>query len=304
MVSQQRKRPNFIFIGPDKAGSTWLYRALKFHPQAYLPSAKELFFFDRFYDRGWDWYLSFFHHAPPQARVLGEISHDYLFSDKACDRIASSLPDVRLMVCLREPCERAFSSYLYMLKQGRISCTFEEAIDTVEELIDHGRYVAHLQRYLARFPRTRLHIAFFDDLVRDPQQFFEGICEFLSLDDVVLPPDLRGPTLPAATPRSRFLAKFARSIGWRIRQLGMPQVVSLAKNAKTLNRLLYHVYQDHEKPKMLHATRNSLQAIFQPEVVELDRLLQLDVSMRWGYRPRPNNGSPSYDATANAQTRT
>ena len=44
--------PNFIYIGPDKAGSSWLHEMLIGHPEVYLTPAKDLYFFDRYYDRG------------------------------------------------------------------------------------------------------------------------------------------------------------------------------------------------------------------------------------------------------------
>jgi hypothetical protein len=40
-------RPNFIGIGAHKAGTTWLYQALKEHQEIWLPPVKELHFFDR-----------------------------------------------------------------------------------------------------------------------------------------------------------------------------------------------------------------------------------------------------------------
>src|SRR5688572_24495864 len=78
--SMPGQRPSFLFIGPDRAGSTWLYETLSRHKQAYMPNVKEFFFFDRYYHRGWRWYESYFKNADQGSRVIGEISHDYLFS--------------------------------------------------------------------------------------------------------------------------------------------------------------------------------------------------------------------------------
>ena len=64
-------RPNFLFIGPDKAGSSWLFRVLGSHPEVYLSPAKDIYYFDRYYDRGIDWYLSRFarrRQLPPDRR--------------------------------------------------------------------------------------------------------------------------------------------------------------------------------------------------------------------------------------------
>jgi hypothetical protein len=58
------------------------------------------------------------------------------------------------MACLREPAERALSSYLYMYKQGRLSCSFEEALGTVDELVEHGLYGKLLTPYAQHFTLT------------------------------------------------------------------------------------------------------------------------------------------------------
>ncbi len=63
MVSRKSVTPNFMYIGPDKAGSSWLHEVLLIHPQVYMPVAKDLYFFDRYYDRGMSWYLSQFEGA-------------------------------------------------------------------------------------------------------------------------------------------------------------------------------------------------------------------------------------------------
>jgi len=276
-------KPNFFFIGPDKAGSTWLYEALGRHKQVYLPNAKELFFFDRFYHLGWDWYEKYFKGAGKEHKIVGEICHDYLFSPLACERIARDLPEAKLMVCLREPVERAFSAYLYMVKQGRVTTDFETAIEEKDELIDHGRYAKHLERYLRVFGSERIHVAIFDDLVSDPQRFFDEVCNFLEIERMLLPAELRKTVLPAARPRSLFWAKVIRGMGWCIRCLGLPQLVTYAKNSAFVNHLLYTPYHMDEKPKMSPKTRMDLRTIFLPEIQQLSDLVGYDFCNRWGY---------------------
>src|SRR5262245_51708602 len=94
-------RPDFLFIGPDKCGSSWLFEVLRQHPLCFVPPAKDLYFFDRYYARGWAWYERHFAAAPTGCRARGELSHDYLFSPLAAERIAASLPEVRLLTILR-----------------------------------------------------------------------------------------------------------------------------------------------------------------------------------------------------------
>ena len=123
------QHPNFIYIGPNKAGSSWLHEVLVRHPQVFMSPAKDLYFFDRYYDRGLAWYLSQFTGAGPEHLVVGEVCQDYLFHPDAPERMAASLGSCRMMVTLRDPADRAFSSYLYMLRSGWEPGTFLQALD-------------------------------------------------------------------------------------------------------------------------------------------------------------------------------
>ena len=176
-------QPNFLYIGPDKAGSSWLHEVLLRHEQVFMPEAKDLYFFDRYWERGLPWYLDHFAPAGPQHAVVGEVCQDYLFHAEAAERIQQALGQPRLMVTLRDPAERAFSSWLYALKQGADDwgATFSEGLRTRPELLDHGRYASHLARYLERFGRDRLHVSVFDDLVEDPQRFVDDVLAFLEI---------------------------------------------------------------------------------------------------------------------------
>ena len=53
-------RPNFLFIGPDKTGSSWMFHILSRHPDCFVPVAKDIYFFDRYYSKGMGWYLRHF----------------------------------------------------------------------------------------------------------------------------------------------------------------------------------------------------------------------------------------------------
>ena len=104
--------PSFVHIGPGKSGSSWLHETLALPPEVYLSEAKDLYFFSRSYDRGVDWCRKQFRPARPGHGVVGEVCPDYLTCAEAPRRIRWCLgPDVRLMVTLRDPTERAFSAY-------------------------------------------------------------------------------------------------------------------------------------------------------------------------------------------------
>jgi hypothetical protein len=175
--------PTFLFVGADKCGSTWLFKVLQQHPQCFVPAAKDIYFFDRYYGRGLQWYASFFSSAPRSARAIGELSHDYLYSEQAAERIASTLPEARLLVFLRHPVERTFSEYLYLVRSGLAPPdNVRSALAAHPDAIEHSRYANFLPHYLDRFPRDQIGIFFYEDLARDPSAFAEVVLSFLGAE--------------------------------------------------------------------------------------------------------------------------
>jgi hypothetical protein len=230
--------PNFLYVGPDKAGSSWLHEILLKHPDVYLTPAKDLYFFDRYYDRGPGWYSSQFRDARDE-RIVGEVCQDYLFHPEAAARIRATLGEVKVMVSLRDPVERAWSSYLYMRKHGIGPETFGEALRCRPELLEHGRYATGLDRFLELFPRDHVHVALFDDLAVDPQGFLDEVTDFLDIGRLPLAPQDLAARLPAASARSVRLAAVARRTADWVREHDGARLVGAVKRSPWVHRALY-----------------------------------------------------------------
>lgn len=275
--------PTFLYIGTSKAGSTWLFNTLALHPEVYLASDKGLYYFDQHLDRGQEWYLGQFRAAGAQ-RARGEISHSYLSSPGVPQRIAALEPGMRLLVCLREPADRAFSDYLDLVKNGQFDGSFEAALERFPRLLDRGRYATHLARYLDVFPRDQLLVQLFDDLRRDPQRYADQVFEFLGVSPLSLPPSGLKSRMPAGTPRSDVLALAARSASTLAKRVGARRLRSRVKRSVAVRQLLYRPYHD-DRPVMDPATEDRLRRTFAGEVARLDDLLGMPVAGRWGYAP-------------------
>src|SRR3954451_22247140 len=126
-----------------------------------MARTKETMFFDREYHRGVDWYHSLF--ASTDASAVGEVSNTYLASAEAPERLAAYNPSMRLVAMLRDPIERAFSNYLFFLRNGQCAGSFEDALDKRPDMLDHGFYGQDLSRYLDHFPADAMHLVAFDD---------------------------------------------------------------------------------------------------------------------------------------------
>jgi Sulfotransferase family len=133
--------PDFLICGAQRCGTTSLYRMLSAHPAVVPPALhKGIHYFDTAdaYRRGFRWYRGHFPLHSTMARcasatggraVTGEASPYYVFHPLAADRIAAALPEVRLIVLLRDPVERAFSAHKQETARGFEAEPFERALE-------------------------------------------------------------------------------------------------------------------------------------------------------------------------------
>jgi hypothetical protein len=196
--------PSFYIVGAPKCGTTSLARWLGEHPRVFMSRVKEphYFSFDLPEARRCTLreYESLFDAAPPGA-VLGEASTHYLRSAVAIPEILSSVPDPRLVFCVRDPIGMALSWHGHLVKVGRESepdfarawglqgeraqgrkiprqCNDPSSLQ-YGEVCRVGRQV---ERLLGRTePHQRLAVVF-DDLIRDPAGEYERVLAFLGLD--------------------------------------------------------------------------------------------------------------------------
>ena len=272
--------PDFLYIGTSKAGSTWLFNALAVSPEVWLASNKGLYFFDAHYERGLDWYRQQFRDA--DGRAVGEFSHSYLSSPEAPPRIAEYSPAMRLLVCLREPVDRAFSDYLDLVKNNGFTGSFNEAIEQHPRLLDRGRYATHLSRYLEHFPMSQIHVGLFDDLKTGAQTYADEVYDFLGLDRIVLSEgDLRA-RMPAGRPRNAAMVALAKRGSKVAASVGLRRWRSKIKRSTAVRSALYKQYRD-DKPRLDPQVGAELRKGFADEVARLDHLLGRPVSEVWGY---------------------
>jgi hypothetical protein len=202
MTVRWRGLPDFLVIGAQKAGTTALYAYLRWHPAIVGPFWKEVSFFDRHWWRGEAWYRG---QLPlrSQGKLVGEASPSYLFHPLAPQRVFSVVPEVRLIVLLRAPADRAYSHYPHEVALGREPLSFEDALAAEDERLrgeigrlradprafssawwDHayasrGLYADQLECWLEFFPREQLLILTTDELGQSPAETYASVLSFL-----------------------------------------------------------------------------------------------------------------------------
>jgi hypothetical protein len=181
-------RPTFLVIGAAKGGTTSLHHYLRQHPRVHMPAAKEInYYWDdaaaagREVPGSFAEYVSCFAGAS-DGQAIGEISPQYLNSRTAASRIRADLPDVKLVVSLRHPADRAYSDYLGRVRIGREHREFGAATASGERIREDGFYGEKLARYVAHFPREQLLVILHDDYARDTAGTLRQLFAFIGVD--------------------------------------------------------------------------------------------------------------------------
>ncbi len=206
--------PDFLIIGVQRGGTTSLYNYLVGHPCIAAARMKEVHFFDVHFQQGLGWYRRQFppfwtkYSARPQGRpalITGEASPYYIFHPLAPQRIATWLPQAKLLVLLRNPVERAYSHYRWIEKLGNENLSFEQALECeaarlqgeVEKIVREpgyyslshqhyaylarGLYADQLQVWFTLFPREQLYIESSEGFFQDPAAVLRRAFEFLQV---------------------------------------------------------------------------------------------------------------------------
>lgn len=195
-------KPSFIIIGTQRGGTTSLYNYLVEHPDIKPAHKKETYFFDVNFKRGLEWYQSLF----PDG-FTGEATPYYMFYPLAPQRIKKLLPDVKFIVLLRNPVERAYSHYKLEVGRKTEHLPFEEAIDAengrlageetklmldenyssyrhfCQSYLSKGIYVEQLKRWFDFFPKEQFAIIKSDMLLSNPSETYKKLLKFLGLPE-------------------------------------------------------------------------------------------------------------------------
>jgi len=293
--------PDFIIAGVPKAGTTSLYNYLSQHPQIYLPDHKEPHFFAyegkslNFQGPGDDWlneaavttqaqYRDLFAEAPPTS-VTGEASAMYLYEPRAAKLIQSRRPDVHLIVVLRDPVERAYSSYMHLRRDGREPIdSFRDALDAEDRRVEQGwaplwhyqrmsLYADQVRRYWPFVEAGQMKVFLFDDLVSTPQQVLREIFRFLRVDDT-FEPDIEVKYNPSGIAASQavhdFLSRKHPVKEWLKPVLPAALRSKISRFFKRLNL--------RSKPRLSPNVRRMLVDRFRPDVEEVQNRLGRDLS--------------------------
>ena len=144
----------------------------------------------------WEDYLKLFRNVANEI-AIGEATPCYLWSETAARNIAARIPHAKIIINLRNPVDRAYSQYLHMVTDGVIRRSFREQIyanlrcekkqfGSLWPLLEFGHYHEQINRYLNEFPRSQIHISFYEALERAPGALVSELLAFLGVDQSFL----------------------------------------------------------------------------------------------------------------------
>lgn len=280
-AAARQKRVDFLGIGVQKAGTTWLHRMLAAHPEVFMAQGddKDLRFFNAYYDRGYLWYERHFEDAG--ARRRGEFSTSYFYSKDAPERVYRYNPEMRLLLSLRDPVARLISHHRHEIRVGRIApdVPLERAIESNPSYVEQSMYASQLSRWLEWFPRTSLCIVIFEEMFRDPAQTLRDVYRFVGVSPSFVPRGLDAKINEGRIPRSRLVERGVRIAASTLRKAGGAPIVDLLKKAGVDARLRRSNTRRTEKSRPDPALVARLRGLFAAENAKLAALLGRDLSI-------------------------
>lgn len=203
---------NTFIVGAAKSGTTVLYYLLNQHPDVCVPVVKEPNYFSNIDhdssdpvrpgngpgDDGTVWtenlksYQKLYDPEKNHAVKL-DASVSYLYSTTAASQIADYDPESKIIMVLRNPIERAFSHYKHLLRDGRETVSFSEAISREQSrmqkgwefswhLTNMGMYSDQIQRYFDRFEPKKIRIFILEDIKKDLSAVINELTGFIGLE--------------------------------------------------------------------------------------------------------------------------
>ena len=314
-LARQNRVPDFFVVGHPKSGTTAMYEMLMDHPQIFMPSGKEPWFFARELlehtpprpsgtPHTLEEYMAWFDGARPD-QLVGEATSLYLWSRVAAEGIAEARPDARIIAILREPAaflrslhlefvqiyvetENDFRKALALEPERRRGRQVDRYAYWPQALMysDYVRYVEQLRRYHAVFPPEQVLILIYDDFRRDNAATMRRVLRFLDVDDAVVPAAREAnPTVRVRSQRMHSLVHalyvghgpFSRGLKASIKAV-TPRPLRRKALLTTQKRVVWGDPDPPDEELMAELRRR-----FKPEVLALSEYIDRDLVGLWGY---------------------
>lgn len=267
-------RPFVFSMGPQRAGTSWLDRYLRTRGDICLPGeVKEVFFFDRDYDRGLQHYTAHFKPQPEHDLIM-EISTTSFDHPEAPQRLFDAFgKDVKLLCPLRHPVIRSYSLYLHYRRYGLVSGTLQEACKQNPHIITSSHYTKNLKRWMKFYPLKDINFVFQEELERNQHAYIKSVCKALNVPFMPAPEEAQERYNVTTFSKVGFIATAAQHGADWLRQRRLYAPINFAK-AIGLKRIIFGKEKpDAQRGGVPEAEHKWLTKQLLPEVTKLEELL-------------------------------
>ena len=301
-VDKQVKLPNFLIVGAARSGTSSLHSYLRQHPEIYMPTLKEPKFMtaqflkfpfsgpgdnrvERDIIKDFNGYKKLFEDLGDK-KAIGEASADNLyFYEGAIRCIKKYLGDVKIIIILRNPIERAFSSYLRLSQASREKLPFEDALEEENkrreinwEFIWHytavGLYYKQVNAYMENFEQVKIYLC--EDLEKNPIGLAKDMFGYLEVNPSFLP-DVRIRYGFSDISRNKYF-KFLTE------KNALKSVVEQSINKlppwgkEKLYQMHYRLKAKYIRPQLKRRTKEKLKNFYREDMLKLQELIKRDLS--------------------------
>lgn len=290
-MSNEQIYQNFVCIGAQKAGTTTLADILSAHPDICIPPIKETkyFLFDADYQKGKSFYDKYFSNYKGQ-KTVGEFDPDYLLFPFTAKRLKETLgPDLKIIVVLRNPADRAYSHYLMTKRKGLEPHPFEKALDEEKNrqqdiktqkifaYIERGMYGKQLEAFLQVFPKENfLFLEFERDFLKNREVTLQRVQSFLGVSYLQLDTEVH--SNEAGEPIHDSVNELVRKPNFAKRILKFLLPVKSLRKAMRKKVIAGNMQKATVAKLDIETKQKLIQEVFVDDILLTERLTGLDLS--------------------------
>ena len=296
---QSHNKPNFLLVGAAKSGTTSLFNYLTQHSDIYIPEVKECRFFSQLPKNYKGLGAEFFPNSgitdervyfklfcEHEDKVCGDISNDYLYYyEESIKNIKKYLGDeIKIVIVLRNPIERAYSNYMHHIRDGWENISFEQALDDeirrIEEnwgwsyhYVKTGMYYYQVKAYLDNFRQTKIY--FFEEL-KFKDSLLKDLYAFLEVRFTKELKDNKEYNV-SGYPRNKLIHNLLNKDN-AIKKIIKPVVNSILPKG-SIQKVVSNIQNKNlKKVSMKNDTRERLKNVFEDDIKKLSNLIKMDLS--------------------------
>ncbi len=282
---------DFIGVGARKAGTTWIADCLWGHPEICISQPKEINYFNeilttllntrnRNFNKSMKWYMQHYAHCR-EGRKKGEFCVNYLKDPKAAYRIKDLFPDVKIIICLRDPVDRAYSDYnmFHHYVSREKTATFEAAIAKNPNYLKSSLYFDDVKKFIQLFGREKVHCILMDDIKVDPKSVIFNLYGFLGVAQDFSPYAIKGASNESKYVKFKYFGRFVFHVKRIMVRLKLNSLLELMKITGMDQKLMQIGSKEYKFGKVNLSTRSAQIGYFLKDIEKLESLMDRDLSV-------------------------